>query len=598
MSKKPIHDRRTFLRNTGLALTAAGLSPCGGASQARPNILWIIGEDFSPDLSCYGNPDVATPNIDRLASEGVRYTHACVTAPICSIARSALMTGMYQTSIGAHNHRSHRRDGYKLPEGVRPFTALFREAGYHTSNLKDTSVGGRGKTDFNFNLDEPPFDGADWSGRAEGQPFYAQINFSETHRAFRAFPERPIDPATVELPPYYPGHPVVREDFALYLETAQHLDQRVAKVLERLEQEGLAEDTIVFFFGDHGRPLPRGKQFCYEGGMLIPLIVRIPEKFWPAGWQPGSVSDDLISHIDVTATSLAFCGIPRPSNMEAQVFIGEESAPPREVLFCARDRADETVDRIRAARTKKWKYIRNFYPERPYTQPNHYKDTSYPPLQVMKQLKAEGRLTPEQSFFMADTRPEEELFDLDADRFEVRNLAGVPENRATLDNLRGRLEKWIEETGDTGATPENPLPAEYDLRTHADGWATSSGVMTKKDGLLHMKWTGDRNQVTCPWVVEGGEMELRFRARSKTIAPNRLFWGTVENVRGRGNEVAITFKANGAWQDISARFSAPGWLVNFGIAFDSGDGEIEFEGARLTRHDGGRARSVGEWDFA
>ena len=139
MSKKTVR-RRTFLRNTGLALTAAGLSSCGGGSPSRPNILWIIGEDFSPDLSCYGNPDVATPNIDRLASEGVRYTNACVTAPICSIARSALMTGMYQTSIGAHHHRSHRVDGYKLPEGLRPFTALFREAGYHTSNLKDTSV--------------------------------------------------------------------------------------------------------------------------------------------------------------------------------------------------------------------------------------------------------------------------------------------------------------------------------------------------------------------------------------------------------------------------------------------------------------------------
>ena len=598
MSEVATQNRRTFLRNTGLALGAAGLSSCGGGSQPRPDILWIIGEDFSPDLSCYGNRDVATPNIDRLASEGVRYTNACVTAPICSIARSALMTGMYQTSIGAHNHRSHRVDSYKLPEGVRPFTALFREAGYHTSNLKDTSVGGQGKTDLNFNLDEPPFDGADWSDRAEGQAFYAQINFPETHRAFQAFPDRPIDPATVELPPYYPDHPVVRQDFALYLETAQHLDQRVAKVLERLEQEGLAEDTIVFFFGDHGRPLPRGKQFCYEGGMLIPLIVRIPEKYRPAGWQPGSVSDELISHIDVTATSLAFCGIPRRSNMQAQVFIGEESAPPRDILFCARDRADETVDRIRAARTKKWKYIRNYYPERPYTQPNHYKDTSYPPLQVMKQLKAEGKLTPEQSLFMAERRPEEELFDLDSDRFELRNLAGAPENQATLDELRGRLEMWIEETGDTGAVPENPLPAEYDLRTQVDGWATRSGVLTKTGGRLYMRWTGERNEVRCPWVVAGGELELRVRARSETIAPKHLFWGTVENVRGSGNEAAIGFKANGAWQDISVPFSTAGWLVNFGIAFDAGEGEIEFERARLMRHVGGRATLVREWNFA
>ena len=167
---------------------------------------------------------------------------------------------------------------------------------------------------------------------------------------------------------------------------------------------------------------------------------------------------------------------------------------------------------------------------------------------------------------------------------------GVPEHQATLDNLRERLEKWMEKTGDAGATPENTLPAEYDLRTHVGGWATSSGVMTKKDGRLHMKWTGRTNEVRCPWVVEGGDMELRLRARSKTIAPKRLFWGTVENVRGRGREAVIAFKANGAWQDISIPFSAAGWLVNFGITFDSGDGEIEFERARLMRRNGGGGR--------
>ena len=210
----------------------------------------------------------------------------------------------------------------------------------------------------------------------------------------------------------------------------------------------------------------------------------------------------------------------------------------------------------------------------------------------MKQLKAEGKLTPEQSLFMAETRPAEELFDLDADRFELRNLAGAPGHQATLDELRGRLEMWIEETGDTGAIPEKPLPAEYDLRTHVDGWATSTGVMTKNDGRLHMKWVGETNEVRCPWVVEGGELGLRVRTRSETIAPKHLFWGTVENVRGSGNEAAIGFNANGAWQDISVPFSTAGWLVNFGIAFDAVEGEIEFERARLMRHVGGRATLV------
>ncbi|MEZ5365170.1 MAG: sulfatase [Bryobacterales bacterium] len=303
---------------------------------SKPNILWMIAEDFCPDLGCYGNTSVKSPRIDKLATEGVLYTQACVTAPICSIARSALLTGMYQTAIGAHNHRSHRDDDYHLPAGVTPFPDLFRQAGYHTSNLKKSPVGGTGKTDFNFNLDKPAYDGDDWAERAEGQPFYAQINFSETHRAFEPYPEKAVDPAGVTIPPYYPDHPLMRRDWALYLETAEHLDDKIGAVLDRLEAEGLAEDTIVFFFADHGRPMPRGKQFCYEGGMLIPMIVRIPEKYRPAGWTPGTKSDQLVSHIDITATSLAMCGIDRPDNMHARVFIGADADPARDVVLRAR----------------------------------------------------------------------------------------------------------------------------------------------------------------------------------------------------------------------------------------------------------------------
>ena len=397
--------RRTFLRNSGLALAAAGWGACASPPEARPNILWIIGEDFSPELSCYGDPDVQTPRIDRLAEEGVRYTNMCVTAPICSIARSALATGRYQTAINAHNHRSHRDDDYHLPADVGIFTNLFREAGYHTSNLDDSPVGGTGKTDFNFNLDEKPYDAADWAERAEGQPFYAQINFSETHRAFRYYPERPIDPATVHMPPYYPDHPAARLDWAMYLMDAQNLDDRVGAVLDRLEAEGLAEDTIVFFFSDHGRAMPRGKQFLYEGGMVIPLIVRIPEKFRPEGWTPGTVDESLRSHIDITATSLALCDIAVPENYDGQVFIGSGARPSREVQYAARDRADETVDRIRAARTADWKYIQ------------------YPDLDGM-----------------------DELYDLKADPKEHHNLIGDPAHAAQLVTLQKALDTSREDT--------------------------------------------------------------------------------------------------------------------------------------------------------
>jgi len=587
-------DRRTFLQNSALALGAASLGACSPASAAQPNLLWIIGEDFSPELGCYGDPSVSTPNIDRLASEGVRYTQACITAPICSIARSALMTGRYQTSIGAHHHRSHRVDGYQLPEGVSIFTDLFRGAGYHTSNLKQSPVGGTGKTDFNFNLDQQPYDGADWAERAEGQPFYAQINFSETHRSFSAHPKT-IDPAAVELPPYYPDHPAVRKDWALYLEDTQHLDDKVGAVLQRLEDEGLAEDTIVFFFSDHGRAMPRGKQFLYEGGMVIPLIVRIPEKFRPAGFTPGSTDDQLVSHIDITATSLALAGIERPANFDAQVFIGEEAAPPREIQFCARDRADETQDRIRAARTADWKYIRNYHPERPYTQPNHYKDTSYPPLQVLKQWKAEGKLNEAQEPFMADTRPPEELYDLNADPYELTNLADDPAHAAKLGEMQAALDAWIEETGDTGAAPEDPVPVEYELRNSIDGWATASGRMKKDDGRLQMAWTGNKNELRVPWVVEGGALEFRLRMRSPDKTPE-FFWGTVENVRAVGNRQAIDFNANGQWQNVRIPFevAADDWFFVAGLDFGKGDGTAEIDQAGLYRE----GKLVRQWNFS
>ena len=586
--------RRQFLSASGAGLLAACSASEGPSSAAKPNVLWIIAEDFSPQLACYGDPLVSTPNIDKLASESVLYTQACVTAPICSISRSALVTGMYQTSIGAHNHRSHRDDNYRLPEGVRIFPDLFREAGYHTSNLNDTPVGGTGKTDFNFNLDGPPYDGDDWTQRAEGQPFYAQINFQETHRAFRPDPEKPIDAARIALPAYYPDHALMRRDWALYLETAQHLDDRVGAVLDRLESEGLAEDTIVFFFADHGRPMPRGKQFLYEGGMRIPLIVRIPEKFRPEGWTSGSKNEQLLSHIDITATSLALCGIARPEKMQGRVFIGPNADPQREVQFAARDRADETVDRIRAARTRQYKYIRNFMPERPYTQPNNYKDTSYPPLMLMRQLHAEGKLKPEQALFMASKRPDEELFDLHADPDEVRNLVASPEHQRVLGEMRAHLEQWIEESGDTGATPEAQLPGEYDVRTKAGGWFTTSGSLNEGPAAIEMKWAGKASSAKLPWVAEPGEYVVKLRARSKDAPLAKLTWSTVDNMRAAGNETAIEMKADGKWQNVEAPIRCADWFCGLGLNFGEAEGVFELASISLMR-DG---KPVKEWSYA
>lgn len=445
-----------------LLVSVAGPLTAAQPAKPRPNVLWILGDDLGPDLGCYGTPLVRTPNLDRLAREGVRFTRCFTTAPVCSPSRSAWNTGVYQTRIDAQNHRSHRGDGYRLPEGVRLISQRFHDAGYFTANVTTAAPGVRasGKTDFNF-LAEQPFDGTDWSQRAPGQPFYAQINFMEPHRgpAWPAARKQPaeelVDPAKVKLPLYYPDHPVARNDWANYLDAVHLLDTKVGAVLQRLESEGLAKDTIVVFFGDNGRCHVRDKQWLYEGGLHVPLLVR-----WPGGNLPaGKVETGMVSAVDISATSLALAGLPLPKGLDGQPFLGP-NAKTRSEIFGARDRCDETVDRIRSVRTERYKLIRNYYPDRPYTQPNAYKEKQYPVLNLMKQLHAEGKLTREQELFMAPRRPAEELYDLQTDPEEIHNLAASPEHRQVLKELEARLDHWIAETHDRGAIPEDPAVIE------------------------------------------------------------------------------------------------------------------------------------------
>lgn len=454
--------RRDFLKQYCGATAALALSPLlAAAGQKKPNILWIIAEDLSPDLACYGHPLVKTPNLDKLAAQGARFTNACTTSPVCSASRSAFMTGMYQTTIGCHHHRSHRRDGYTLPQPVKVLTQYFRDAGYFTSNAAGLNFNKPGKTDLNFKIDKP-FDGTDWRQRKQGQPFYAQVNFSETHRIFKKDPDNPIDENKVELPPYYPDHPIARRDWANYLECVQVLDKKVGSVLKRLEDDGLVDDTIVFFFGDHGRPHLRGKQFLYEGGIAIPLIIR-----WPGHTQPGTVVDDLVSAIDFAPTSLSLAGIEPPEHMQGQVFLDPDTKK-RDHLFAARDRCDGTVDRIRCVRTKRYKYIRNYYPNRPYMQFNLYRKHRYPMWTLMHILYAQGKLNPAQQLFMASTRPAEELYDLKTDPHEINNLAADPDHQETLHKFQAILDNWTEDTRDQGAVTEDPAIGVRDYQSVQD----------------------------------------------------------------------------------------------------------------------------------
>lgn len=434
-----------LIKILGLGVAALNFSEPASTAQVKPNILWIIADDLGPDLGCYGNKSVRTPHIDKLASEAITFTHLYTVTAVCSPSRSSLITGMYPVSINCHQHRT--RNKSVLPEGVFPITEYFRKAGYWISNGDATKAQKPGKTDYNFDYtDQPLFDGVDWSGRKTGQPFFAQMQIHYPHRPFEADTIHPVSRKALNIPPVYPDLSLTHEDWALYLESVQHVDECVGKILERLEKEGLLDNTIVLFFGDQGRPMVRAKQFLYDEGTHTAFIIRFPNKK-----KAGTQVQDLISNVDIPSTSLVLAGISLPEKMQGQNIFSDKK---RELLFSTRDRMDETVDRIRSVRSSKFKYIRNYYPERPYAQFNTYKTTMYPVLTLMKVLYKKGELTSEQAIFMGPNRNEEELYDLLNDPFEMKNQAKNPAFSSELVRMRLALDKWLAEN-DKGFYPEN-----------------------------------------------------------------------------------------------------------------------------------------------
>lgn len=449
-----------------LLISITGLAPAKPAS--RPNIVWIVVDDMSCHFGFQGEKRVRTPHVDRLAREGVVFENAYATAPVCSASRSAMITGMYQTSIGAHHHRSSRGvHKTHLPPGVRTVPELFREAGYFTCSAefegnRPEDFKRAGKEDYNFTYrGSDLYDGTDWSGRAEGQPFFAQVqlrggklrNVQKWQKEAVAGLENKVSPADVTLPPYYPDHPAFREDWADYLNSVQYTDREVGLILARLDREKLLDNTIIVFITDHGISQARGKQFLYDEGAKIPFIVRVPDRRDCA-----SVRKELIALIDLAATSLAWAGVEIPPWIQARDLFAENHQP-REFVAMARDRCDETEDRIRAIREGNFKYIRNFHPLRPYLQPCAYKDAK-PWMQPLRDLHKAGELNAAQALQLADTRPEEELYDLINDPFEIHNLADEPEQKDRLVRLRRVLSHWENESGDHGRRPESE--ANYD----------------------------------------------------------------------------------------------------------------------------------------
>ncbi len=455
-------SRRDFLKGCGgflgasalLATPASAIS--GFASNQRPNILWIVLDDIGPDLGCYGMEQVSTPNLDRLAGEGVLFTNAFATATVCTPSRSSFFTGMYPTTIGVQDHPGQIGD---LPEGVYSLTTLLRRAGYFSVNLESEGgfnekkvYGTSGKTHWNFrpridafdtkhmwDADDPStlFSGGGWESKSADQPFfaYANIETAKAHgfgRGRRWALENGVslDASKVELPPYYPDTNQMRNRLGMYYDAVMHADHVVGKVLAGLKAAGYADNTLVFFFSDHGRAMMRHKQWLYDGGIHVPLIVR-----WPSVLDAGSVRRDMISLMDVAPTALQAAGIDPPHSMEALPMFGDREE--RNYIFAARDRCDRTVDKVRAVRTRRFKYIRNLYPERPYTQESSYAMGAFMALRLLTEMVEKNEpLTPQQRLFMAERKPEEELYDVQTDPYEVHNLVDEVEYIEVLHEMR------------------------------------------------------------------------------------------------------------------------------------------------------------------
>jgi len=421
------------------------------STQTKPNILWIMIEDWSTDLSCYGTKGIETPFIDQLASEGARYTNAYTTAPVCSASRSAMMTGFYQNYIGAEQHRTKSKDKKPLPKGIKPITQELSEVSYYTI------IGN--KTDLNFLYEGALCDtlvkrvnakniNKLWEEKPSDKPFFMQLTLAGTHRSWKRDPINPIDKNLVEIPPYYPDTDLIRRDWANGYEQMQLVDREVGLILNKLDEAGLKENTVVIFSSDHGRCHIRAKQFLYEDGLHIPLIIRDPKQF-----KKNTVITDLTSSLDISKTILDIAGATPTIPLQGKNLYKSENKN-REYLFAARDKMDDTHDAMRSVRSKKYRYILNLMPERAYCQFNNYKETKYPALAVMNVMNLKEDLNDAQRAFMATTKPEEELYDLENDPHQINNLAFDSEYLAIKTELRNVLEDWRLEINDKGVSDE------------------------------------------------------------------------------------------------------------------------------------------------
>ena len=452
-------SRRTFLESGAAVVAAPFVLPQQGP---KPNILWLTAEDMGPNLRACGDEFSITPNLDRLAKRGCLYNNAWSNAPVCAPARTTIISGVYPTATGSEHMRSMTR----MPAGWKMFPGYLRDAGYYcTNNVKE-----------DYNLEKP--DGTwdvsattgHWRQRAPGQPFFAVFNHETTHEGQirRSVKTQTFvhDPAKVRVPAYHPDTIEVRRDWAQYYDNITTMDGQIQTRLNELEQDGLADDTIVFFFGDHGAGMPRSKRFPYDSGLHVCVIAIVPEKFRhlaPRGYAVGSVSNRLIGFVDLAPSMLSLAGITPPAFYQGQAFMGPHEAAPREYVFGFRGRMDERHDLMRTARDQRYVYVRNYNPHKIYGQHIAYLWET-PTTAVWERMYREGALKPPQTFFW-EPKPAEELYDLQIDRDEVRNLAASSSHAAILERFRRAHREHELSVRDIGLLPE----PEFQRRVAAAG---------------------------------------------------------------------------------------------------------------------------------
>ncbi len=445
-----------------IGLAAACAEAARSAADRRPNILWLTAEDIGPNLGCFGDTYAVTPALDRLAEEGVRYTRCFGIAGVCAPNRSCLITGVYPWRLGSQGMRTVTW----LPPEVVCFTELLRRAGYYCVN--------NAKTDYNFPVPKEAWDEcgptAHWTNAPPGRPFFAVFNYEVCHEGqIRATPERRAantarltpahrrDPDTAPVPPYHPDVPEVRQDWARYYENITAMDYQIGDRLRELEWCGAAGNTIVFFFSDNGPGMPGVKQWVWNDGLHVPLIVRVPESWRAlAPAAPGEALDRLVSFVDFAPTMLSLAGVDIPPWMQGMAFLGPRAGPPREYVYAGRDRMAERFDCVRVVRDGRYQYLRNFMPQLPWSQVVSYTE-AMPTMRAWRALAEFGRLSGPAARYFEPVKPPEELYDCEADPRNVNNLASSPEHRETLARLRGRCEGWMRETGDLGLLPEGEM---------------------------------------------------------------------------------------------------------------------------------------------